>query len=212
MRDEEGKRLLPNLFSLSMANLGAQCGSVHPSRLADEAGRVREWRPRALPRYRRLTALWGEALPIQRCAVRKHHNLLARAPRRLRDELTEDCRDMIYAEIAAEAETRRKAFLRKWRLKCRAAADSLEEAGDRLVTFTRLDPARWKPARTTSAIERLNAEFRRRIKTRAVLPCAETVPMLLRALLASGQIAMRKLDGWETLAKPLAPMPLDHAA
>jgi hypothetical protein len=34
-------------------------------------------------------------------------------------------------------EQKRKAFLRKWRLKCRAVADSLEEAGDRLFAFTR---------------------------------------------------------------------------
>jgi len=33
---------------------------------------------------------------------------------------------MIYAETAAEVEKRRKAFLRKWRLKRRAVADSLE--------------------------------------------------------------------------------------
>src|SRR4051794_40084261 len=35
---------------------------------------------------------------------------------------------MIYAATAKEIEQRRKAFLRKWRLKCRAVADSLEEA------------------------------------------------------------------------------------
>ena len=34
------------------------------------------------------------------------------APRHLHDELTEDYRDMIYAETAAAGETRRKAFLR----------------------------------------------------------------------------------------------------
>jgi len=89
---------------------------------------------------------------------------------------------------------------------------SLEEAGDRLFTFTRLDPSQWKSARTTNAIERLNEEFRRRIKTQTVLPCAETVPMLLWALLASGQIQMRKIDGWETLSQPIEPMPLDLAA
>jgi hypothetical protein len=38
---------------------------------------------------------------------------------------------MIYAATPKEIEERRKAFLRKWRLKCRAVADSLEEAGDR---------------------------------------------------------------------------------
>ena len=159
-----------------------------------------------------LLALWGEDLPIQRCTVHKHRNLLAHAPKHLHDELTEDYRDMIYADTAAAIEKRRKAFLRNWRLKCRAVADSLEEAGDRLFTFTRLDPSQWKSARTTNAIERLNGEFRRRIKTQTVLPCAETVPMLLWALLASGQIQMRKVDGWETLSQPLEPMPLDLAA
>ena len=159
-----------------------------------------------------LVALWGEDLPIQRCTVHKHRNLLAHAPRHMQDELTEDYRDMVYADTAAEVETRRKTFLRKWRLKCRAVADSLEEAGDRLFTFTRLDPSQWKSARTTNAIERLNEEFRRRIKTQNVLPCAETVPVLLWALLASGQIQMRKVDGWETLSQPLEPMTLDLAA
>ena len=54
-----------------------------------------------------------------------------------------------------------------------------------------------KSARTTNAIERLNEEFKRRIKTQTVLPCPETVPMLLWALLASGHIQIRKVDGWE---------------
>ena len=159
-----------------------------------------------------LTALWGADLPIQRCTVHKHRNLLGHAPKHLHDELTEDYRDMIYAGTAAEVETRRKAFLRKWRLKCRAVADSLEEAGERLFTFTRLDPSPWKSARTTNAIERLNEEFRRRIKTQTVLPCAETVPMLLWALLASGRIVMRKVDGRQTIAHPLQPTTIDRAA
>ena len=159
-----------------------------------------------------LVALWGDDLPIQRCTVHKHRNLLARAPKHMHEELSNDYRDMIYADTATEVETRRKAFVRKWRLKCRAVADSLEEAGDRLFTFTRLDPSQWKAARTTNAIERLNEEFRRRIKTQAVLPCAETVPMLLWALLASGQITMRKVDGWQTLDKPIEPMTLDLVA
>ncbi|MBU3032453.1 IS256 family transposase [Paracoccus marinaquae] len=159
-----------------------------------------------------LVALWGEDLPIQRCTVHKHRNLLAHTPKRLHDELTEDYRDMIYADTAVGVDLKRKMFLRKWRLKCRVVADSLEEAGDRLFSFTRLDPSQWKSARTTNAIERLNEEFRRRIKTQTVLPCAETVPMLLWALLASGQIQMRKVDGWETLSQPLEPMSLDLAA
>ena len=92
------------------------------------------------------------------------------------------------------------------------ASRSTADRHIRLCSFTRLDPSQWKSARTTNAIERLNEEFRRRIKTQTVPPCAETVPMLPWALLASGQNQMRKVDGWETLAQPLEPMALDLAA
>jgi len=34
-----------------------------------------------------------------------------------------------------------------------------------------------------------------------VLPCAETAAMMFWALLASGQITMRKVDGWQTLSE-----------
>ena len=158
-----------------------------------------------------LAALWP-AVPTQRCTVHKHRNLLAHAPEALHEEISADYTDMIYAQTAKEIETRRKSFIRKWRLKCRAVADSLEEAGERLFTFTRLPESQWKSARTTNAIERLHEEFKRRIKTQTVLPSAETAAMLFWALLASGQITMRKVDGWQTLPEKLIPQCIDLAA
>jgi putative transposase len=158
-----------------------------------------------------LAALWPD-VPVQRCTVHKHRNLLAHAPDKLHDEISADYQDMIYAATSKEIEQRRKAFLHKWRLKCRAVADSLEEAGERLFTFTRLPASQWKSARTTNAVERLHQEFKRRIKTQTVLPSAETAAMLFWALLASGQITMRKIDGWQTLGQPAAPLPVDLAA
>ena len=126
--------------------------------------------------------------------------------------MTADYTDMIYAATPEEIEARRKAFIRKWRLKHRAVAESLEEAGDRLFTFARLPPSQWRSARTTNAIERLHEEFKRRIKTQTVLPSADTAAMLFWALLASGQINMRKVDGWQTLATKLIDQPIDLAA
>ena len=158
-----------------------------------------------------ITAIWDD-VPVQRCTVHKHRNLLAHAPERLHEEITADYTDMIYAATRKEVEARRKAFIRKWRLKHRAVADSLEEAGDRLFTFTRLPPSQWKSARTTNAIERLHEEFKRRIKTQTVLPSADTAAMLFWALLASGQINMRKVDGWQTLATAPIDQPIDLAA
>jgi len=146
-----------------------------------------------------IASVW-DGVPVQRCTVHKHRNLFAHAPERLHDEITADYNDMIYATTPEEIETRRKAFIRKWRLKHRAVADSLEEAGERLFTFTRLPPSQWRSLRTTNAIERLHEEFKRRIKTQTVLPSADTAAMLFWALLASGQINMRKVDGWKTLS------------
>jgi TPP-dependent indolepyruvate ferredoxin oxidoreductase alpha subunit len=75
-----------------------------------------------------LAALW-EDVAVQRCTVHKHRNLLAHAPERLHEEISNAYRDMIYAKTKSEVKEKRKAFIRKWRLKCRAVADSLEEAG-----------------------------------------------------------------------------------
>ena len=100
-----------------------------------------------------LAALWPE-VPTQRCTVHKHRNLLAHAPDALHEEISADYTDMIYANTAKEIETRRRSLIRKWRLKCRAVADSLEEAGDRLFTFTRLPASQWKSSRTTDEIDK----------------------------------------------------------
>ena len=158
-----------------------------------------------------IAAVW-DRVPVQRCTVHKHRNLLAHAPERLHEEITADYNDMIYAATCEEIAARRKAFIRKWRLKHRAVADSLEEAGDRLFSFARLPPSQWRSVRTTNAIERLHEEFKRRIKTQTVLPSAETAAMLFWALLASGQINMRKVDGWQTLATKPIDQPIDLAA
>src|SRR5258707_7936013 len=158
-----------------------------------------------------VAALWPE-VPVQRCTVHKHRNLLAHAPKKLYDQISADYNDMIYANTAKEVEQKRKAFLRKWRLKCRAVADSLEEAGDRLFTFLRFPQSQWKSIRTTNAIERLHGEFKRRIKTQCLLPCAETACMLFWALLASGQINLRRVNGWDTFHIPPAENHIDLAA
>jgi transposase-like protein len=148
-----------------------------------------------------LAALWPDVL-VQRCTVHKHRNLLAHAPERLHEEQTADYKDMIYAGTKQEADAKRKAFIRKWRLKCPAAA-SLEEAGNKLFSFTRVPKSQWKSIRTSNAIERLHEEFKRRIKTQTVLPSVETAAKLFWALLASGQITMRKADGWQASTKSL---------
>ena len=138
-------------------------------------------------------------LEIQRCTAHKLRNLQAKAPARLREELTEDYRRMIYGETFTTVEHERVRFTKKWQLRCPAVVESLKEAGDDLLTFLRFPPSQWKALRTTNALERINEEFRRRTKTQASLPGQDAVLLLLFGLLRSGQIRLRALDGYQDM-------------
>jgi len=72
--------------------------------------------------------------------------------------------------------------------------------GDELLTFFRFPTAQWKTLRTTNVIERLNEEFRRRVKTQGSLPTEDAALILLFGLVASGQITLRKIDGYTKIA------------
>src|SRR5438105_8541386 len=141
------------------------------------------------------------ALATRRCTARKLRNLEAKAPVRLREELAEDYRRMIYAENRALVDQARIRFTKKWRLRCPAVVECLQEAGDDLFTFLRFPKSQWKALRTTNALERINGEFRRRTKTQASLPGQEAVLLLLFGSLRSGDVQLRKIDVWEEMER-----------
>ena len=152
-------------------------------------------------------------MAVQRCTVHKHRNLLAHAPERLHEETSNDYRDMDLRHVTrGEVETRRKAFIRKWRLKSRVVADSLEESATSCSTFTavpaepmEIDP---NPERDRAIARGVQAPD----QDQTVLACADTAAMLAWALLTSGQIIMRKVDGWHTLAEKPDDQIIDLAA
>jgi len=144
------------------------------------------------------------SIAIQRCTAHKLRNLTAKAPARLREELKEDYRRMVYSEDAAAVEKARTTFARKWKLRCPPVIASFDEAGDELFTFTRFPHSQWKALRTTNALERINGEFRRRTKTQSSLPSSDAVMLLLFGLLRSGAVKLRRMDGWEDMPRAAA--------
>ena len=76
---------------------------------------------------------------------------------------------------------------------------SLQEGGEELLTFFQFPKRQWKTLRTTNVIERLNEEFRRRVKTQGALPTEDAALVLLFGLVVSGQIRLRRLDGWRQI-------------
>ncbi len=151
-------------------------------------------------------------LRIQRCTNHKLWNLQAKVPARLREELSEDYRRLIYAASIEEVSEQRKKFEKKWTGKCAAVIASLKEAGEELFTFTHFPPSQWKALRTTNAIERINEEFRRRTKTQASLPNEAAVVLLMYGLLCTGQIRLRRMVGWKDLPQPNRSVVIAEAA
>lgn len=135
-------------------------------------------------------------IDVQRCTVHKLRNLQAHAPKHAHDEIREDYRRIVYATTEKGAREAYDSFLAKWRKNARGVARSLEEAGEELLTFFRYPKSQWKSVRTTNIIERLNEEFRRRIKTQASLPDEDAVLVLFFGLSISGSIRMRKIHGY----------------
>lgn len=139
------------------------------------------------------------AVAVQRCTVHKLRNLEAHAPKRLHDELRQGYREIVYAEDERAARRAWLRFTSKWKKLCPAVVESLEEAGAELLTFYRFPESQWKGLRTTNIVERVIEEFRRRVKTQAVLPSQDSALLLLYGLVASGQLRFRKLDGYQDL-------------
>ena len=143
--------------------------------------------------------IWS-GLRHQRCTVHKLRNLLAKAPKHLQETLHEDYNRIVYAATEPLARKARESFLSKWRKLCPAVAASLEEVGEELLTFYRFPESQWKSLRTTNAIERLQEEFRRRVKTQASLPSEKAVLLIFFGLFASRQVNLRRISGWMDLA------------
>jgi len=120
----------------------------------------------------------GEVWPraaVQRCCVHKLRNLERKAPQHALAEIRDDFHRIVYAPSA-----------------------------DELRTFFRFPKGQWKTLRTTNVIERLHEEFRRRVKTQGSLPSEDAAVVLLFSLVASGQIKLRRIDGWRKIAAVLS--------
>ena len=136
---------------------------------------------------------------VQRCTVHKLRNLERHVPRHALEEVKSDYHRIIHAESLDQARKAYREFVLKWKKLAPKVVVSLDEAGEELLTFYSFPNSQWKSLRTTNAIERLNGEFRRRVKTQGSLPGAQSAELLLFGLIISGQIHMRRIDGWQDL-------------
>jgi transposase-like protein len=152
---------------------------------------------------RAVELVWPRAA-VQRCCVHKLRNLERKAPKHALAEIRDDFHRIVYAANADAARAAFATFERTWAKRCPGVVASLRQAGDELLTFFRFPRAQWKTLRTTNTIERLHEEFRRRVKTQGSLPSEDAALILLFSLVASGQIKLRRIDGWRKIAAVLS--------
>lgn len=149
-----------------------------------------------------LDGIWP-GVAVQRCVVHKLRNLAAYCPTRVYPAVRADFHAIVYAPNEATARRAWLRFTAKWGRELPQLVTSLEEAGAALLTFFQFPPSQWKSLRTTNAIERVIEEGRRRIKTQGVLPSVNAVVAILFGLVATGQLVLRRIDGYQDLPKVL---------
>jgi hypothetical protein len=156
------------------------------------------------PGLRQARAAVWPSLPVQRCMVHNLRNLLATAPRHAHDAIRDDFHAIVSAATAAEAAAASQAFETRWAKQCQRVVESLREAGAELLTVFRVPKRPWQCLRTTNGIARLHEECRRRVKPPTSLPHAQAVLILRWGLMASGQLRLRRIDGWQGISAVMA--------
>jgi putative transposase len=116
---------------------------------------------------------------IQRCQVHVAKNVLAKVPRKLKQEVADDLRSIFYASSKKKAEEFATAFAAKWEKDLPSAVKCLANSLDACLTFFSFPEEEWISLRTTNVIERLNKEFKRRTKPMEIVAGENACYMLL---------------------------------
>ena len=114
-----------------------------------------------------LETVFTEEFPqarIQRCQVHVARNVLAKVPKKLKQEVADAMRSIFYASSKKKAQEFFKVFQRRWQKELPSAVKCLERSIDSCLTFFNFPEEEWISLRTTNIIERLNKEFKRRTK------------------------------------------------
>ena len=106
---------------------------------------------------------------VQRCQVHVARNVLAKVPRKFKQDVADDMRSVFYASSRRKALEMFAAFKDRWETPAPSAAKCLENSLGACLTFFDYPEEEWISLRTTNLIERLNKEFKRRTKPMEIL-------------------------------------------
>jgi transposase-like protein len=120
----------------------------------------------------------------QRCVIHKIANILARIPKRWRDQVEADLRQIFYQADRRQAEAQMGAFVQKWQKLFPEAVACLQQDGADCLTFYAFPKKHWRALRSTNVIERVITELKRRVhKMAAAFPNENSCLLIVYAVL-----------------------------
>lgn len=103
-------------------------------------------------------------VPRQRCTVHKVRNVVGHCPRDLKSTAPGEAAAIFKAPSRSEARRRAADFVAKYETRAPKLAEIITNDFDACLTFYDFDAKRWDSLRSTNALERLNREFRRKLR------------------------------------------------
>ena len=101
---------------------------------------------------------------VQRCQVHVVRNVLAKVPKKLKQNVADDIRSIFYASSKEKAHELSARFTERWQKDVPSAVKCLQNSLESCLSFFDFPEEEWISLRTTNVIERLNKEFKRRTK------------------------------------------------
>lgn len=144
--------------------------------------------------------IWGAAREIypqlaeQRCWNHRLVNVLDAVARTDQAVVLAALRQLMYAPSRAEAERRRRAFVRQYRVRYPKAVARLEADWDRLVTYYAFPEPHWVHLRTTNVIESPFAAVRLRTTAAKRFVRTERATAIIWRLLQVAERQFRRLN------------------
>jgi putative transposase len=133
---------------------------------------------------------------VQTCIVHLIRSSLKYVPRRDYEAVVKDLRPIYTAINAEEAERALEAFDRKWGGRLPVITQAWRESWDYVIPFLAFEPEVRRVIYTTNAIEALNRQLRKAVKTKGHFPTEDAARKLLYLAIQNAVPQWTRTRGW----------------
>jgi len=136
--------------------------------------------------------IWPK-VALQRCAVHRIRNVLARVPKKKQDEVRKAVHRIFYAACLDDARDEARQFVSRYSREFPTACEVLAKHLEECLTFYRFPERHWKHIRTSNVIERSFKEVKRRTRVVGRFPNETSALVMVFSLLEEERMKWQKV-------------------